>query len=226
MVCTIILSGIWLGMTFVNPKHLYIPKEDSLSSYPYSEHATISQLILAVLCFPFVWLVFLIFYLLRKKFQNAFKNFSLWSTIWIQINSVVLSNIASLVVALFVGRVRPDFYSRCGRSSSPDTCTVLSNEEIREELHSFPSSETATAISGLLFCTLFIQAVFKQKSSYVSILALCFTVLALWIGAMFIHDYKYHTDDVVCGFFIGALCTFINWNGSKKRIFIKISNNL
>jgi membrane-associated phospholipid phosphatase len=51
-------------------------------------------------------------------------------------------------------------------------------------------------------------------------------LFAFWIGATRIRARKHHPDDVVGGFFIGAICTIIIFAGSYKRIFRRLKEEL
>lgn len=225
MIYTIVLSFIWFGLTFLNPHELFIPSGDSLSSFPFKKHTRVPQLILSLISFPMVWLIMLGFHCLQRRFDYFFNAFSLWSAIWIHIDSIVSANIICQMISYFVGRARPDFFSRCGRSSTPSTCTVLSKDEMRDELRSFPCSDSATVMAGLLFCAFFVQKVFKSPKTYVNILSIMIFTVACGMGVTRICSYRSHPDDVIGGFLVGAISSYIFWKGSKNEIFRKKSTD-
>lgn len=219
LVCAIVVSVIWGGLSFIRPNDLAIPDGDSQSSYPYIEGEVFPTLWMALTVFGVAWITIWGFYFLKKKFPRYFRKFNPFSAMWIHITCISLTNIVTSMLSIYVGRVRPDFYKRCGKTATVETCSVLTESEIAEELRSFPSSHAATSLAGFLFLTLLIQKATLVRPSYVSCLYMIGTILAFWIGATRIRSYKSHIDDVVGGFVVAAVCTGVIWNGSFKRIF-------
>jgi membrane-associated phospholipid phosphatase len=174
---------------------------------------------LALLSFLLVWLLIIGAFFVRRRLQNVLHSFNPWAAIWIQISRVVFSNIVISILNIYVGRVRPDFYRRCGSEATADSCPMLSNaDDLNDEWKSFPSVPAATTVSSTLFFALFFQKIVLRRPTWVSCLALLFVA----VGTVEIRLFKYHTDDVVAGFLIGAICTAVIWNGSIKRIFRKL----
>jgi hypothetical protein len=95
-------------------------------------------------------------------------------------------------------------------------------DDLNDERKSFPSVPAATAVSSGLFLALFVQKIVLRRPGWVSCVALLFVWFAMWIGTVEIRLFKNHTDDVVAGFVVGAICTAVIWNGSIKRIFRKL----
>lgn len=222
LICSLVVSVIWGCLSLVRPNPLFIPEGDSLSSFPYVEHDPLPTVWLAVTVFGSVSAVIWVMFFVRRKFELTFRQFNAWSATWIHVTSVGVTNIVVSLLNIYVGRVRPDFYKRCGTSATPDTCSVLSAHQISEEMKSFPSAHAATALSGFLFMTLFLQKLTRSVHTWTTCIYLLPVILGFWIGAMRIRAYKNHTDDVIGGFVIAAICTGVIWHGSCRRIFRKL----
>jgi hypothetical protein len=76
-----------------------------------------------------------------------------------------------------------------------------------------PERPPAAAVSSRLFLALFYQKIVLRRPGWVSCVALLFVGIAMWIGKVEIRLFKDHTDDVVAGFVIGAICTAVIRNG-------------
>ncbi|GAA5834683.1 hypothetical protein JCM11251_003631 [Rhodosporidiobolus azoricus] len=140
-----------------------------------------------------------------------------------------------------VGRLRPDFLSRCAWSVVEQACTgppLL----VKDGRRSFPSGHSSTAWQGLLFLALYLAGkngafayfypphhslaplptprpsrvptiVRQLLSSHLLrlIVALAPLSLAVWIPITRIEDNYHHYTDVLAGSFIGALCALAGY---------------
>ena len=150
----------------IQPSRHFIPKNDSLSSYPHMEISMYINVIVIFLTIPFPWILLTIMHILQRYFPKRFKFFRLGTAIWIHTSSILLPCIFSMVLCNFVGRVRPDFYSRCGNKATKDTCTILSNKELRDEFRSFPSISSTMAVSSMTFFSLFLLKLCIDSSTW------------------------------------------------------------
>ncbi|OHT17525.1 PAP2 superfamily protein [Tritrichomonas foetus] len=223
LLTAIIVILIWIGLSFISPQTLYVPYNDSLSSYPYIDDDLISPIIYSIIIFPGSWLFISIFYIISKFLnfgqQDTFRKFHFWTAIWIHLISVVLTVDVIAFLNIFVGRVRPNFYARCGKITDPNECDVLSKYQFDNERKSFPASDPGAIMASMLFLTLLLQKMCLRRPSWVSCLSMIFVAFAFIAGSTCIREYKNHADDVVAGFAIGAIICSTLFYGSHKRIF-------
>jgi hypothetical protein len=99
------------------------------------------------------------------------------------------------------------------RDATADSCLMLSNaDDMNDERQSFPSVPAATAVSSELFLAFFFQKIVLRRPGWVTCVPLLFVEITMWIGTVEIRIFKNHTDDVIAGFVIGAICTAVIWN--------------
>ncbi|OHS98424.1 PAP2 superfamily protein [Tritrichomonas foetus] len=221
LLCAIITVLLWAGLSFITPSTMYIPINDPQSSFPYKTDL-IPSYILDILIFPVAWLFLLIFYVISKTSKNKFRTIHFWTVLWLHIISVSTTNISTTVLNIWVGRVKPDYFARCGPNVHPDQCDILNKKQIAEEKKSFPSSDAAAMMASMTFLSFMLMKMCRQRPSWVTCICLLFIIFALWAGSIQISDHKSHPDDVIAGFVCGfSVCAFI-WNSSYKRIFRQI----
>ncbi|KAI0720635.1 lipid phosphate phosphatase 1 [Fomitopsis betulina] len=121
-----------------------------------------------------------------------------------------------------VGRLRPDFLSRCKwdktlKACSGDLDTVLDGRR------SFPSGHSSTAFSGMMFLSLWIAGITGAwcitrsatarsfLASRLAKLSLSFLPLffATWVAISRLEDYRHHKEDVIVGSLLGIACAVI-----------------
>lgn len=218
---TAVLAVITFLTTKLNP--LYVPENDSLSNFPIPNRETVPGVIL----FPILILVpevtFVIFYFLNKKFPNIFATFNIYGATWNLITSQLAVQLLTEVIKSYVGRARPDMYSRCGYNAQYGTCNQT-GYVLSDSFKSFPSGHASGSMSAMYFCSVFVLKVVSNNSIFVSLAALLYILLGLYIGSTRIRDFRHHVDDVVAGFFVGYIITNIIWKNAKKRIFITQSD--
>jgi len=127
-----------------------------------------------------------------------------------------------------VGRLRPDFLSRCQWDAARHVCTGDVNQ-IFDGRKSFPSGHSSTAFVGMTFVTLFLAGqtaalCFSTTPSCISFLRsrfarLCLVLLPLvyaaWVAITRVEDYRHHKEDVIVGsligIFSGSICYLLYW---------------
>lgn len=214
---TIVFTVITFLTTKLNP--LYVPEGDSLSDFPIPNRETIPGVLLFVIliCVPEV--TFVIFYFLNKKFPNIFNQFNIFAATWNVITAQLAVQLLTEVIKSYVGRARPDMYARCGENAQYSTCKAT-GYVLSDSFKSFPSGHSSGAMSSMYFCAVFLLKVVSNDSVFVSLAALLYILLGLYIGATRIRDFRHHVDDVVAGYVVGYIITNIIWKNAKKRIFV------
>jgi len=115
-----------------------------------------------------------------------------------------------------VGRLRPDFLSRCKWKNSAEACTGKL-DDILDGRRSFPSGHSSTVFCGMTFLALWLAATtgafaFSRAAQPRSFLGSrlarqCFTLspiaFATWVAVSRLEDYRHHKEDVIVGSLIG-----------------------
>jgi hypothetical protein len=205
LLCYFFLALVWLGLFSIPPLSLSVPPPDSLSRFPEDRLSVIPAMWLAAIAFPGGWVITVSIYVVRRFLPVLFRNFRVWPTIWIHMSCLISGNVLASILNVYIGRVRPTFYSRCGSTATPDRCPTLSAEPLIDEKKSFPSLTVTTAMSSCLFPTLFLQKITLKRPVWVNCGSLAFVALGMWIGATEITAFQCHINDVVAGFVIGAV---------------------
>lgn len=221
----IILIVVWTYLNRINPKHLYIPKGDSRNSYPhYNSGITETQNLLYVVGIPY-GIYILIYILFKAKCKiNYFREFDFLLTILLHMASITISNIIANIIKIQVGRPRPDFFAVLGENATAESMCPeeMTRKTFNEEFKSFPSGHSATAMSGSLFLILFLMNGITVHNLWIKILILCLFLYPFIIGCTRITEHRHHTDDVIMGFFIGAIFPIIFFISDKDVIFRNI----
>jgi phosphatidate phosphatase len=198
---------------------LFVPPDDSLSNFPSPATSTISSAMCFVLVIVINAAVILPSYFLAPRYPDHLHRFSLSSAAWASSSSVLLTVAVTEILKNAVGRARPDIYSRCGHNATYKSCAAVLGSAAADEFKSWPSGHASVSMSGFLFAFLFSQKVVRAKGLWVSVAGSALIVVALYVGVTRIRDFKHHTDDVLTGFFVGFLFTWLIWTRSYKRIF-------
>ncbi|KAL6309281.1 phosphatidic acid phosphatase type 2/haloperoxidase [Sparassis latifolia] len=127
-----------------------------------------------------------------------------------------------------VGRLRPDFLSRCDWDKEIKACTGKV-ETVLDGRRSFPSGHSSTAFTGMTFLSLYLAGMtgawcLSEPARARSLLAsrtarlalsLAPLVFATWVAISRVEDYRHHIEDVIVGGLIGAIsatvCYLIYW---------------
>ncbi|KAH8091670.1 lipid phosphate phosphatase 1 [Cristinia sonorae] len=115
-----------------------------------------------------------------------------------------------------VGRLRPDFLSRCKWDKAQHVCTGKL-AKILDGRRSFPSGHSSTAFSGMTFLTLYLAGLTgawclsqaaPPRSFFGSRMARLWITMApmafaTWVAVSRVEDYRHHKEDVIVGSLIG-----------------------
>jgi len=128
------------------------------------------------------------------------------------------SEVVTEVLKNRVGRLRPDFLSRCKWDKALKACAGKP-EDVLDGRRSFPSGHSSTAFSGMMFLSLWIAGMtgawcisrtaparsFLASKMARLALSLLPLIFATWVAISRLEDYKHHKEDVIIGSLIGAL---------------------
>ncbi|EAX99509.1 PAP2 superfamily protein [Trichomonas vaginalis G3] len=218
-----------LGTSFMKPDPLFIPNNDSNSQFPHLGKNTVPTWFAIVLVVVIGLVTFIGFYIFTLKFPDHIRKFNIFSAIF---NFFAVLGISTTIVNIlknFVGRARPDMYSLCGNFVGEEysSCTAdVSRKVFDDNYRSWPSGHSAAALSGFMFLALFVQRVMKFSKSLGTFFAALYILLALYIGATRIRDFKHHPDDVLAGFFCGYIISRLVWEQCRKSLFKNIDNKV
>jgi len=127
-----------------------------------------------------------------------------------------------------IGRLRPDFLTRCEWDAQTRMCTG-NLDDITEGRRSFPSGHSATAWSGMFFLSLFLAGQLaawwfhsnRMSPKFLSSRVARFTITLLpliWathVALSRLEDNRHHKEDVIVGSLLGViaatLCYLIFW---------------
>ncbi|TRM57943.1 phosphatidic acid phosphatase type 2/haloperoxidase [Schizophyllum amplum] len=115
-----------------------------------------------------------------------------------------------------VGRLRPDFMSRCQWDAVATACTGKLSA-IEEGRKSFPSGHSSTAFSGMMLLSLWIAGqtgawCFTGPPPAMSVLsshmlrfflAMLPLIWATWVAISRLEDYRHHKEDIIVGSLLG-----------------------
>ncbi|CAH7669437.1 phosphatidic acid phosphatase type 2/haloperoxidase [Phakopsora pachyrhizi] len=144
------------------------------------------------------------------------------------LTSHALAIIPTDLLKIWVGALRPDFFSRCSYSKTTHHCTPHphSSSLMENGMKSFPSGHSATAFAGLGFLSLWIagrnggfaiggdglrSSGPLQSRLLKASVALAWLFIALWIASTRIQDHRHHPRDVICGSLIGILSALVSY---------------
>ncbi len=117
-------------------------------------------------------------------------------------------------VKVYVGRLRPNFYSMCAFDDDSLECTADVSQQ-HEARKSFPSGHSSISMNGMLFVSLYIVYNSPLKSPFAKyFFFLAPVALAVFVAASRVHDNWHHPSDVLCGALIGGFSAagcFVNF---------------
>ncbi|KAI0289460.1 phosphatidic acid phosphatase type 2/haloperoxidase [Russula brevipes] len=131
--------------------------------------------------------------------------------------SSALSHLITDALKNRVGRLRPDFLSRCQWDAAQHVCTGYGCNEILDGRKSFPSGHTSSAFVGMTFITFVTPSGgFFLRSRFARLcLVLSPLFFATWVAITRIEDYRHHKEDVIVGSGIGIfsaiICYLLYW---------------
>lgn len=232
----LIMGGIALCFEFLKPFTRYYFANDMSISYPHKDD-TVPSWTLVPISFgvPLVVVVASTLALHRgRRSEIAHLHHALLALLMSLVSTLMLTQI----VKVTVGRLRPDFISRCvpedpSQNNSP--CTNKDIALIEEGRKSFFSGHASSAFSGLTFLSFYIIGEYlfsyfsargfhgtvqngTQKAKIVRIpTVIYFTaaiplMFALLIAISRVSDYKHHWQDVLVGSLVGFLFAYFSYN--------------
>lgn len=221
---TCVVVGIALLITnlcmSVDP--LYVPPNDSTSSFPFPGKSTIPTVWLIVMVFGIGIVVIIAFFFLSRRFPSIFRTFNPFAALWGLVTIVLFTSFVTEIFKNYVGRARPDIYAACGENATMEMCQEkFGSRDGADQFKSWPSGHSSTAMSGFSCVTFFGQKVVRCKWMAVSVLWGLFIILAIFVGATRIRDFRHRADDVLAGLFIGFVVSIVLWSRFSKRIFGK-----
>ncbi|EIN09506.1 phosphatidic acid phosphatase [Punctularia strigosozonata HHB-11173 SS5] len=140
----------------------------------------------------------------------------------------LLSTLITDLLKSRVGRLRPDFLSRCKWDAALSACTGKA-DDVLDGRKSFPSGHSSTAFAGMTFLFLWIAGntsawsfTSRPPSSLLlrsRLLGLLISLLpigyATWVAISRMEDYRHHKEDVIVGSLVGILsstiCYLVYW---------------
>jgi phosphatidate phosphatase len=200
---------------------LYVPPNDSLSSFPYHDTDTVSAAVLIVIVLLVPLVLICAAYFASRYLSKWLREFNPFTAVWVFLTIFGLTNAATDLLKNYVGRARPNVIARCGQNATLESCRAQIGDAAVDEFQSWPSGHSSLSMATSLFEALFIQELVRARSLAASAFAGFILFVPLYIGASRIRDFRHHTDDVLAGFFVGTLCTIIVWIQVHKRIFPK-----
>ncbi|KAH6915943.1 lipid phosphate phosphatase 1 [Coprinopsis sp. MPI-PUGE-AT-0042] len=133
-----------------------------------------------------------------------------------------LSTLVTRFLKNRIGRLRPDFLTRCEWDAAVKACTGK-EKDITEGRRSFPSGHSATAFSGMFYLSLFIAGQtaawcfsanrFSPRILSSRVLRFALTLVPLtWaahVALSRMEDNRHHKEDVIVGSLIGVSSALI-----------------
>lgn len=209
------------ALYFVKPSFLFVPENDSNSSYPRDKHNVLPTVLMGGVIVMAIAMVLLVAIILRKKLPKLFREFRPITFLIIFIAAQAFSGVCITIFKNYVGRARPDLYDICGVNvtTKPESCPALTKNQFYDQFRSWPSGHSQTAMVGFFFIALFIQEFPMTRNLISTFIAALFVIFGIWCSCTRIIDYKHHTDDVLAGLFIGFLYSFMMWQYASNKIF-------
>ena len=196
-------------------------------NHPWKQDVTFPGPLLIHSCFTLPFIFLLVFTLAVPMTKPRL--IDTHAAICVLLLSIGISEFVTQACKIYVGRLRPNFYSLCGFDTSTLECTA-SYEHILESRSSFPSGHSSFSMSGMgvIFWFLLgrvglgIQHTKQNAASRLSfpclhqnivILTSCVPLLySVLIGCSRLVDYWHHPSDIIAGFIIGLICPTISYH--------------
>lgn len=196
---------------------------------PWKEDVTFPGPLLIHSCFTLPLIFLMVFTLAVPMTKPRF--IDTHAAICVLLLSIGMSEFVTQACKIYVGRLRPNFYSLCGFDTSTLECTA-SYEHILESRSSFPSGHSSFSMSGMGSIFWFLLSriglgtqIQQTKRNMVSrltypylhqhlvILISCTPLLySVLIGCSRLVDNWHHPSDVIAGFLIGIICPTISYH--------------
>ena len=182
-----------------SPRDRYLSPGDPSLSYPFTAQETVPVWLLLLWSLLVPLLSFAGVLILRKYLLGHYSVrrlvFDAHHTLLAFVAAILITAIITDALKFSVGRYRPDYFSRPA-------------EMEREGRLSFPSGHSSQSFVGLGFLAIWLAGqmrLFSAPHLWKSLVAFVPIILAMWIAASRLIDYRHHFSDVIAGSCIG-LC--------------------
>jgi len=220
----IVVTGVWFLASFIDgltPFEREFSLDDPLISHPHTKQR-IGGSTNDLLSFVLPLCIIVPFSTLKSSLFAAHHNvLGLWT-------ARASSRLVTEFLKNRIGRLRPDFLTRCAWDEGVRQCTGKA-ADVLDGRRSFPSGHSSTAFAGMTFFFLWISAQtaawtlarpLPTRKSYFALLnsrstraviSLAPLSFATWVALSRIEDYRHHKEDVIVGSIIGILCGSISY---------------
>ena len=173
--------------------------------------------------------------------QNKFTlSKSTHAAICVLLVSLGCSEFITQLLKLYIGRLRPNFYSLCEFNLETRNCDA-SQQHVNEARMSFPSGHSSLSFSGLgVLCFYLIgrfgifnhsppssdatnNICYLWRRRLVTVLCASPLLLSMFVAASRIVDNWHHPSDVLAGIGIGLFCSFFTYHMWFSFIFSSMS---
>lgn len=214
----LIFGVLYGGISTTKSHRLYTPPGSPAVKSPHPGYETIPSWAGMVIVIGADVVAGVVFFFLSRKWPNIFRKFNVFTYIWTGAFAIGATGLCTDVFKSFVGRPRPDTEAVCG-AEDMNNCLNMTGLKREDQFKSWPSGHSSNAMSGLLFGAFFVQGVFVDRNLWSSMISFLYIMMAVYIGASRVVNYRHNPDDVACGFLIGAIFAIVIWENAKKRIF-------
>lgn len=242
---TITITVFALILSQVSPRNRFFHEQNLELSYPYIESSIPEWILCLVLVVvPATCICWVVLYL-RWKDQETMYSADLTRAMLFIWQSISISFLCKTILALVIGRHRPNFFSMCdysgfremektGNSSAyfnlthyghkGDLINCRDTSNLNYARSSFPSLVASISFSALGSLTIFFYCLlnFKQHTKMMKMLIVILPIfVATLVSSKGIWEYWHHFDDVLAGVFIGCGSTYLaymaNYNNSSNE---------
>lgn len=216
----------------IKPFHRQFYLNDITIQHPFKERETVNvfELFLYSTVIPLA-ITFGICFILTTPKHKIYNTYIATMGLFL---SVLITSLFTDILKNWIGRLRPDFLSRCEPAKdtpkdklvSIEVCTTTNLERLEDGFRTTPSGHSSISFAGLFFLTLFLlgqfQAINTKTSSTRTILCFIPFLVACWIALSRTEDYRHHFVDVLIGSCIGLIIStwqyfrLFPWIGHKE----------
>jgi membrane-associated phospholipid phosphatase len=197
-----------------NARHLEIPPNEFDINYTKVASQTVTDEIQGiVIVFQAVFFLILprIIAIWLPKYMRPYR---ILTSFWCYFFSLSLAGITYSLFKGYVGRPRPDSLAKCDGDMA--NCEGSGSNS---QFSSFPSGHAASTMSCAVFLAKFIVSCTRKSNHITTSIAFGIWMYTFFIGCSRIVDHRHHVDDVVGGWFLGAVLSSIAWTTSRNQIF-------
>jgi membrane-associated phospholipid phosphatase len=148
-------------------------------------------------------------------FPNQIRRYRVLTAFWCYFFSLSLSGVTYSLFKGYVGRPRPDSLAKC--EGNMENCAGTGSNS---QFSSFPSGHAASTMACAVFLAKFLVEVTVKPTHLTTVIGFGIWMYTIYIGCSRIVDHRHHVDDVVGGWFIGAVLSGIAWEASRGQIYV------